>query len=374
MKKTMLVFAIIFAMFAFGGCADTPPAQPAPVGTPAVGAPASPDAIPPETIGRAAVILGVGGLGDMGFNDLVYAGMRRAEAELGVPFDFAEPQQIADFEIIIRDMASSGLYDIIVNVGFNQIDPLILIAPEFPDQVFALIDGVVDAPNVISYISREEEGSFLVGALAGLMAADAETYGLNDSNVLGFVGAVENPLIVKFYSGFSAGAQFVNPDISVLSDFIGGATPFSDTTTAREMAIAQNARGADIVFHAAGGSGMGVFAAARDMDFFAIGVNANQNHIDPDHIIASMLKRVDTAAFEAVRAAVVDRNPAVGTTIVLGLVEDGVGYTLEYSNISVSPSIVAVLEDLRARIISGELVVPETREEVASFLANNIFN
>jgi len=377
-KKTLafVLSLVLLAAIGFGGCGaapDTSPAQPA---APAAQEPAQTpdgDASADQPAGRVAVVLGVGGLGDQGFNDLVYAGALRAQQELGVEFDYAEPTQIADFEIIIRDLASSGSYDLIVNVGFNQIDPLIRIASEFPDQIFALIDGVVDAPNVISYISREEEGSFLVGALAGLMNLNAEHYGLNVENTIGFVGAMENPLIVKFGAGFAAGARFVNPDIQVLADFVGGASPFSDPTTAQEIAIAQNTRGANIVYHAAGGSGIGVFQAAAERDFFAIGVNQNQNMIEPDHIIASMLKRVDTATFNAIQATVVDGNPPAGSTIVLGLAEEGVGFTLEFSNIQIDASDVAIVNSLRDQIIAGALVVPETFAEVDAFLAANQF-
>ena len=320
---------------------------------------------------KAACILGVGGLGDQSYNDLVYSGMKKAESELGISFDYAEPKQISEFELIMRDMASSGQYSVIVCVGFDQVDPLTKVAPEFPDQQFALIDGTVDGANIANYTCMEEEGSFLVGALAGLMKKNAATYGVADNNTIGFIAAMEIPLLVKFNAGYQAGAKFVNPAITVLTDYVGGNNPFSDTTTAKEIALTQSSKGADIIYHAAGGSGLGVFQAAAEQNFKAIGVNSNQNVLDPDHIVASMLKRVDTAAFEIVKAACVDGNLAVGSTTVLGVKDDGVGYTLEGSNIKVSDEDVAIIEGLRAKIADGTLVIPTTLEEVDSFLAAN---
>ena len=320
---------------------------------------------------KAACILGVGGLGDQSYNDLVYAGMQKAESELGISFDYAEPKQISEFELIMRDMASSGQYGVIVCVGFDQVDPLTKVAPEFPEQQFALIDGEVQGDNIANYTCKEEEGSFLVGALAGLMKKNAAAYGVADNNTIGFIAAMEIPLLVKFNAGYQAGAMVVNSDINVLVDYVGGNNPFSDTTTAKEIALTQFSKGGDIVYHAAGGSGLGVFQAAKEKDFTAIGVNSNQNMIDPDHIVASMLKRVDTAAYEIVKAACLDNNLAVGTTTVLGVKDDGVGYTFEGSNIVVSAEDIAVIEALKEKIRDGSLVIPTTVEEVAAFVEAN---
>lgn len=145
---------------------------------------------PDDSTLKAACILGVGGLGDQGFNDLVYEGMERAKAELGVDFDYAEPKQISDFEQIMRDMSSSGEYIVIVCVGFDQMDALSIVAPDYPEQNFAFIDGALEGDNIVSYSCREQEGSFLVGAM-------------------------EIDTIVRFGAGYAAGAKYVNPDIEV---------------------------------------------------------------------------------------------------------------------------------------------------------------
>lgn len=313
---------------------------------------------------KAAIVLGVGGLGDQSYNDLAYEGMKKAESELGIKFDYAEPKAMADFEIHLREMASEKQYIVIVCVGYEQIDALNKVASEFPEQKFAILDGSVDQPNVASFLSKEEEGSFLVGALAGLMKLEAKDYGISDKNILGFVGGIDVPVIRKFHAGFLAGAKYVNPNIEVLNDFVGG---FSDVTTAKEIALTMNNKGADIIYHAAGGSGMGVFQAAKERNFLAIGVNSNQNSIDPDHIFASMLKRVDVAAYTVVKEAS-EGTLKTGGISELGLKDEGIGYTIDGTNIKISEEIIKKVEELKEKVVKGELVLPKTVEDVEAFL------
>lgn len=313
---------------------------------------------------KAAIILGVGGLGDQSYNDLAYKGMKDAEAKFGVKFDYAEPKAMADFEVHLREMASEEQYAVIICVGFEQVDALSKVADEFPNQKFAILDGSVDKPNVASFLSKEEEGSFLVGALAGLMKLDPSKYGLSDKQVLGFVGGLDVPVIRKFQAGFMAGAQYVNPNVKVIDDIVGG---FSDVTTAKEIALTMNGKGADIIYHAAGGAGMGVFQAAKENNFLAIGVNSNQNSIDPDHIMASMLKRIDVAAYTVVKEAV-EGNLVTGGIIELGLRDDGIGYTVEGTNIKISEDIIKKVDDLKQKVIKGEIKPPLTVAEVGDFL------
>ena len=308
---------------------------------------------------KVAAIFGIGGLGDQSYNDLVYAGLEQAKEELGVEFDYAEPKEVTDFEVIMRDMSDSGEYDTILCIAFDQLDALSKVAPDYPDQQYALIDATLEMDNVVSYSCKEHEGSFLVGALAALMKQDAAAYGLEENHNYGFVGAMENDTINKFAAGYQAGIKYFDDAAEVQIQFVGGDNPFGDTTTAKEIAASQFSKGCDIVYHAAGGSGLGVFAAAEENDFIAIGVNSNQNIIDPDHIVASMLKRGDTAAFDIVESTL-NGNLAVGTEKVLGLSDEGIGYTLEGSNIKVSDEIVAQLEELKAQIIDGTIEVPAT--------------
>lgn len=368
MKKVsrLLVACLLLVMMVVTGCSSK---SPAPTTAPTQGG--TTEKI--ESKGKIALVLGVGGLGDQGYNDLVYAGAQRAEKELGVKFDYAEPKQISEFELIFRDMAGSGEYSVIIGVGFDQMDPLTKVSAEFPEQNFAIIDGTIEAPNVASYVNKEEEGSFLVGALAGLMAKNAEAYKLTGKEKLGFIGAMEIPFLVKFYAGYMAGAKYVNPEVETMAGYVAGNNPFGDTSTAKEIALSQNGKGAGIIYHAAGGSGLGMFQAAAEADFVAIGCNSNQNGLEPEHIVASMLKRVDTASFEIIKAAAIDKNLSVGKVVVLGVKEEGIGYTLENSKIVVNPDDVKIIESIAEKIKKGEFVVPTTLDEVTKFLEANKF-
>jgi basic membrane protein A len=315
---------------------------------------------------KMGLILATGGLGDQSFNDLTFAGMKKAQKELGIKFDYVETKTVADYETQQREMADSGEYGVIVAVGFDQVDALKKVAAEYPKQKFAIIDSVVDAPNVASYLSEEQEGSFLVGALAGLLQKEGKLPQINKKNVIGIVGALDIPLIRKFIAGYMAGAKYVNPDMQVLYDFVGG---FSDPTTAKEISIAMYNKGADIVFHAAGGSGLGIFQGAKEKNFLAIGCNSNQNYIDPEHIVASMMKRVDTATFSVVKETLNGTfKPGVHT---LGMAQDGVGYALENSRVPVSKSIISQVEKLKLKIKNGQIKVPTTIEDVNKFLKEN---
>lgn len=315
---------------------------------------------------KVGAVLGEGGLGDQSFNDLVYAGLQRGKKELGVDFDYVEPKQISDFELFLREMAADGGYEVIIAIGFAQVDALTTVAAEFPEQKFGFIDGVVEAPNVVSYTTADEQGSFLVGALAGLLKKNAADYSLNEQQTIGFVGALDIPLINKFYAGFEAGARYVNPDISVRCDYVGS---FDDITTAKEIANTMNAAGADVIYHAAGGAGLGVFQSAGELGYLAIGCNDNQNHINPDHIAASMLKRVDVVTQNIIRTACVDKTFQGGQTIEVGLSDEGIGYTFEDSNIKVSQEIVDQMEALKADIIGGKLTIPSDKSQIDGFLA-----
>lgn len=320
--------------------------------------------------GSAALVISVSGLGDQGFNDLALRGVKKAEEDLGISYDYAEPQQVTDYELIIRDLASSGEYDVIISNSIDQVDALTKVSSEFPEQKFAMVDGIVDAPNVASYVFNEEEGSFVVGALAGMMTKNAETYGLGDKTDAGFIAAMQIPLLDKFNFGYQAGIKYVNPDASVLVDYVSGDNPFGDTATGKEIALSQNNRGAGIIYHAAGGSGLGVYQAAAEANFYAIGVNDNQNHLDPDHIVASMLKKVDEATFNIVEAATVNDNLSVGEATYLGLAENGLDYTFEGSNVEVSQEIKDVVEAAKQAVINGDVKVPKTQAEFDAFDAS----
>lgn len=302
---------------------------------------------------HVGIIFTEAGLSGNSFNDLALDGVKRAAEDYGITFDQVEPKSVSDEEIIQDEMASTGEYDLIICVGAEQVDALNNVATTYPEQKFALLDAEVDLPNVASYSCKEQEGSFLAGALAALAKEGQIDEKLNDGNTIGFIGGVDNPLINRFAAGYKAGAQYVNPDMNVLIDYAGG---FSDPTTAKTIANTFAEKGADVIFHAAGASGMGMFQAAEEKGFVAIGVNLNQNSLAPDYIMASMLKRLDSSAYHAITTIV--EGTYEGGKQVLGLADGGVDVVVEESNIQISEDILAKIEEIRAGIIAGEIEVP----------------
>ena len=212
---------------------------------------------------HVGVIFTEAGLGGNSFNDLVLDGVKRASEDYGITYDEVEPKSVSDEEIIQDEMASSGDYDLIICVGAEQIDSLTNVATMYPEQRFALLDATLDLDNVASYSCKEQEGAFLVGALAALAKQEQVSDKLNGDNVIGFIGGVDNPLINHFAAGYQAGAQHIDPEIKVLIDYVGG---FNDPTTAKTIANTFVEKKADIIFHASGASGMGMFQAAEEKD------------------------------------------------------------------------------------------------------------
>jgi basic membrane protein A len=275
------------------------------------------------------VVLSVGGLGDKSFNDLAYAGLMKAAEDFGVRPVYGQPEQMAEDEKYLRDYAEQG-FDLVVGVGFLMKQAMEEVAKEYPGTHFAIIDCVVDAPNVASLVFREHEGSFLVGALAALTTRTGK---------VGFVGGMDIPLIHKFEVGYTEGVKYIRPDTEVLVAYVGSDPgAFHDPVRGKSLAISQFDRGAEVVFHAAGSSGNGVIDAAAERGLYAIGVDANQNYMAPGHVLTSMVKRVDVAVF--------------------GLADDGVGYSLdEYNRDLIPDEVRARLEEIKRKIISGEIHV-----------------
>ncbi|SHJ56631.1 nucleoside-binding protein [Anaerobranca californiensis DSM 14826] len=262
---------------------------------------------------RVAIVYSTGGLGDKSFNDSAHRGLLRAEKELGITFDYVEPRDSAEDADYLRGFAEEG-FDLVIAVGFQMADSLKTVAEEYPDIKFAIIDSVVDLPNVVSLVFAEHQGSFLAGALAALVT---------ETDTIGFIGGISFPLIHRFEGGFIAGAQYINPDIKVLSQYAGS---FGDPATGKEIALSQIDSGADVIYHASGGTGGGLFEAAMERGIYAIGVDSNQNFLAPGYGIASMLKRVDVAVFETVKR-LQDGEFAGGEAVMFDLAIDGVGLT-----------------------------------------------
>jgi basic membrane protein A len=311
------------------------------------------------------LIVATGGLGDRSFNDSGYAGVERAKKELGIEFDYVEPKEIAEYESNERAYAQKGTYDLIVGLGFDQADPMKKVATDFPKQKWLMIDGFIDGmSNVRSITFKDQEKAFLIGGYAAQLTTLPLPKGNKDC-VIGGVGGMDIPLIRAFAAGFTAGAKYVNPDCKVIINYVGG---WADPSKAKEIAISMYEQGADIVYQFAGGSGLGVFEAAKLKDMYAIGTDVNQNYIDPDHIVLSAYRALDVVIYDTIKNLKESGKFEAGTHNV-GLKEGAVGNTTEKSNVKTPQEITDKVNDMKAKVISGELQVPDKLEDVDAFLA-----
>ncbi len=297
---------------------------------------------------RPAVIYAVGQKFDKSFNEGAYTGAERFAAETGTVYREFQPQNPAEFTRAVRLLVRHGVTDIVA-VGYYYATPLAQLAPRYPDVRFTLVDATVaDQPNVRSIVYREQEGAFLIGMLAAM----ASTTG-----TIGFVGALDIPLVRRFVSGYRQGAGHVRPDTSVIVNFVG-TTPaaFNDPTRAGEVARSQIERGADVVFAGAGASNFGVFQTAVDLGIYAIGLDANQNYLHPGTILTSQLKRVDQVVFDTFREAA--SGTWNGGVRSLGLAEQGVDYAVDEHNAAlITEEMSRRVESARQGIIDGTIRV-----------------
>ena len=296
-----------------------------------------------------AVVFDMGGKFDKSFNEAAYNGAERFKKETGIAYREFEVTAEAQREQALRNMARRGS-TIIVGIGFSQASGMEKVAREFPNLKFAIVDAVVDLPNVSSIVFKEHEGSFLVGMAAAMASKTGK---------VGFVGGMDIPLIRRFALGYEEGAKYVNPKIEVFQNMTG-TTPaaWNDPTRGGELARSQFDRGADVVFAAAGATGLGVLQAAKDKGRLAIGVDSNQDHIHPGTILTSMIKRVDLAVYETFKR--VRENlwqPGVRS---LGVAENGVGYSVDqYNRLLMTADMERRLQQARADIIAGKIKVTD---------------
>jgi len=293
-------------------------------------------------LAQPAIVYDMGGKFDKSFNEAAYRGAERWKKDNGKAYLDFEIANEAQREQAMRRMAERGANPV-MGIGFSQASSIEKVAKAFPKQQFVIVDSVVKLPNVESIIFKEHEGSFL----AGIMAAMASKTGK-----IGFVGGMDIPLIRKFQCGYEQGARYANPKIEI-SAAMTGTTPaaWSDPSRAGELAKAQIARGADVIFGAAGGSSVGVFQAAKDAGKLAIGVDSNQNHLHPGTMLTSMVKKVDVAVYKAAA------KTTPGLTV-LGLKEGGVDVAIDEHNASlVAPAMKAKVDAARADIVAGKIQV-----------------
>jgi basic membrane protein A len=310
---------------------------------------------------EVGIVFDLGGRGDKSFNDGAYIGAMRAERELGARVRFVEPGEGSDREAGLRLLAAEGM-DLVIGVGFIFTDDLTQLAKEYPNVAFAGVDyaltvdsagNVVPPPaNLAALKFREEQGSFLVGALAALVGG---------SKKVGFVGGMDSPLIHKFEAGYKAGVKYVCPDCTVIAQY-AGVTPdaFANPGRGKELALSQYQQGVNVIYHASGSTGLGVFEAARTLGRFGIGVDADQYNEAPGRVLTSMVKRVDESVFDTILR--VKDGAFRGGVYQFGLAENGVGYVYDENNRALIPASVRTrLEALREDIIAGRIKVPSTR-------------
>jgi len=298
---------------------------------------------------RVGLVLDKGGKDDKSFNSAAYQGAMRAKKELGIELKYVEATDFIVIEQFLRSFAKKN-YDLIISIGFAQTDAIQKIAKKFPHNKFIIVDGSVDLPNVTSLLFQEHEGSFLVGALAALKS---------QTHKIGFIGGMDIPLIRRFQKGYGAGIHELDPKAKLTSNFIGvTGEAWNNPAKAKELALSQYSSGVDIIFVAAGASGNGVFDAAEETKKLAIGVDSNQNWVKPGFILTSMLKRVDNAVFDSIQKAM--QNKLQAGIVRYGLESGGVDYSLdEFNQKLVTPEMQKKLREIKEKIISGKIIVPD---------------
>ncbi|MDR2480086.1 MAG: BMP family ABC transporter substrate-binding protein [Treponema sp.] len=295
---------------------------------------------------KIAMMFGLGGLGDKGFNDDGLRGLETAKQQLGIDYQYVEPREIAEFEGHLRSFARSGQYELIMGIGFDQASAMSTVAKEFPGQHFTLIDGVGETlPNLESVTFRDHEKTYMIGIIAAMTTR---------TNKLGFVGGMDIPSINMFAAGYRAGIQSVNPAIQLSIRYVGA---WNDTNTGKELARQLYDTGADIVYVAAGGSGLGVFSAAADTNKLAIGCDVNQIPNDPAHIFLSSIRRVDNTVFGEIKKIL--GGQFTGGMVSVGLKEGALTYTTEGAQVKTPQDIIDRAEQARQDIIDGKITVPE---------------
>ena len=316
---------------------------------------------------EAGIVFDIGGKDDRSFNAAAWNGMKCAETGrlpdgsdcgkpgLGAIVRDVEPGTPVNIEPAIRAFAERK-YDVIIGIGFAQAPILDSVARDYQDIQFAIVDGVSELPNVASLVFKEHEGAYLVGMLAAMTSK---------TGTLGFLGGMDIGLIHRFGKGFEQGARSVNPGIRVLENYVGVTdAAWNNPGRGKELALAQIAKGADVIFTAAGNSGLGAFDAVEESGrdargrarHFVIGVDANQNMLKPGFVLTSMVKRVDNAVYQIVKDVTEKRfKPGLH---VFGLESDGVGYVIdEHNRELISPEAIAAVEEARRRIIAGDIKV-----------------
>lgn len=298
---------------------------------------------------KVGLVLDKGGKDDKSFNSAAYLGATKAQSELGIELKYVEATDSNSIETLHRSFAKKD-FDLIIGIGFAQMEAVKKIAGQFPNKKFAIVDGDVKAANVKSLLFEEHEASYLVGVIAALKSKTGK---------IGFIGGMDIPLIRRFEMGYKAGVEKINKTQPVISNYIGvTGEAWNNPAKAKELALGQYNSGVEIIFVAAGASGSGVFDAAEEKKKLAIGVDSNQNWIKPGFILTSMLKRVDVAVYETIKETKEGQFKAGSAQF--GLQNKGVDYALDqYNEKLITTDMKQKVEDIKAQIIAKKIEVPD---------------
>ena len=335
-KLIAISMSVLFLLFGFSGCSSADPSV-------------------NSSKYKVAMITSAGGLGDRSFNDSGQEGLKRAKEKLGVDYKIVEPKDIAEGEKYLRELAKTG-YNVVITLEYGHADIVKKIAPDYPDTKFVVLNQIVKGDNIISVVFGEHEAAFLAGALSALVTNDTNVKGMNKESVIGFVGGIESPGIEKFYKGYEEGAKYINPHIKILK---GYANSFADPSKGKELALAQIDKGADIIFHAAGGTGEGVIAACKDKKVFAIGVDSDQDYIAEGFVLTSVMKRVDNSFFKI--SEMLKDGTLKGDTILYMSMKDGGAQISEmkYTKDKINPKDLKKIEEIKKKINDKEIKVTD---------------
>lgn len=298
---------------------------------------------------HVGIVFDTGGKDDRSFNASAWEGVKRAAKDFPIVLRDVEPGDPTSVEPAIRAFAERN-YDLVIGVGFEQMPVVERVAKDYPNVNFVIIDGEIKLPNVTALLFREHEGSYLVGMIAAMKS---------QTGTVGFIGGMDIPLIHRFETGYAEGARAANPNVNVIANYVG-VTPaaWNNPGQGKELAIAQIGKGADVIFTAAGNSGIGAFDAAEQNKKFVIGVDSNQNWVKPGYVLTSMIKRIDNAIYQTIAERV--RGEFKPGVHVYGLDNEGVGYAVDqYNEKLLTPEMIAKVEEAKKKIISGETKVTD---------------
>lgn len=296
---------------------------------------------------KVGLILAMGGLGDKSFNDSAYAGLLKAQKDFNVEVKYVEPNSWMEDAYFLEEYSQNG-FDLIIATSYTAQDAMEDISSKFPNTKYAIVDTrAKEGENIASLVFDESEGSFLVGAIAAKMSKTGK---------VGFIGALDIPLINRFKSGYEQGAKYVNPNISVITIYVGGDAPFSDPLKGKEHAYSLANQGVDVIYHASGNTGIGILEGVKEKGIYGIGVDCDQDDIVKGQVLTSMLKNVNNAIYKVIEDTV--NGEFKGQVYNFGLKENGVGTTdFKYTRQIIGSENINFVENLKADIISGKIKV-----------------